>query len=321
LSAGLHRPLLAPWYRLAHDGDRLLLEHGRSVVVMEGGAVRVLLPALLPLLDGTRTLDEVVEALGGPARPAIEQALERLVEHGLVVEGPPSDSEGASSLSELYGLAPALAAERLEDARLGVIGRSPIGAQAARLLRRAGLANVARLSADDTTDVDLVLVAPAPDEVSLLGEWNRRALESGTCWIGVRPFDGLAWSIGPLAVPGESCCYECLLLRLASHLDYGRDLPLLERLPAPAVGGPALELVVVGVLVQIALGWMIGRDTSLPAVLHVVEARPGIAVSRHRVLRVPRCGACSSLEQLAPRLPWHEAVAPAEAPATARAAA
>src|SRR5919199_611482 len=75
------RPLLAPWYRLVGDGDRLLLEHGQVVVVLEGAAVRTLLPALLPLLDGTRTVDELVDRLGAAAREAIELALATLASH------------------------------------------------------------------------------------------------------------------------------------------------------------------------------------------------------------------------------------------------
>ena len=64
-------PRLAPWYRLVEDGDRLLFEHGRSVVVLEGGAVRALFPRLLPLLDGSRTLEQIVDRIGAQAAEAI----------------------------------------------------------------------------------------------------------------------------------------------------------------------------------------------------------------------------------------------------------
>ena len=311
MGAELQRPLLAPWYRLVPDGDRLLLEHGRVVVVVEGRAVRMLLPRLLPLLDGTRTLEELTEVLGGPSRRAIDTTIDRLAEHGLVVEGPPGGGE-AAALAALYRLSPAEAAKALAGTRIGVIGRSPVGAQAARVLRRGGVSHVERLSPAGRPDVDLALVTPSREEASLLGEWNDRALAHGLCWIGVRPFDGHVWSIGPLVVPGESCCYQCLLHRVASHLDYGQDLPLIEARPPRASGGPALELVAVGVLVQSALGWAVGRDPSLPGMLHVVEARPGLAIETHRVLRVPRCAACSPVEHHAPRLPWHEAGLAAE---------
>jgi hypothetical protein len=107
------RPLLAPWYRLVGDGDRLLLEHGQTVVALEGGAVRTLLPALLPILDGTRTIDALVERLGLAARPAIDRALEVLVSHGLLVEGPDAPRElraAAHAVAAAYDIPPAVAA-------------------------------------------------------------------------------------------------------------------------------------------------------------------------------------------------------------------
>jgi bacteriocin biosynthesis cyclodehydratase domain-containing protein len=207
----------------------------------------------------------------------------------------------------MYGLTPAVAATRLAGARVGVGGSSPVGAEAARLLRSAGVGEVARLRVGEAEGIQFAVVTPADDEVGLLREWNHLALEQGICWLGLRPFDGLIWAIGPLVVPGESACYECSVLRLASHVEYAGDVLLVEGAPSRALAGAALDLVALGVLVQLSLGWVVGRDRSLPGILHVVEARPAIALGRHCVLRVPRCEACSSLERLAPRLPWHEA--------------
>src|SRR6266849_5924849 len=66
-------PYLAPWYRITDVEGGLALEHGHSVVRLDGAATRRLLPALLPLLDGTRTVDQVVTCVGEPARPAVER--------------------------------------------------------------------------------------------------------------------------------------------------------------------------------------------------------------------------------------------------------
>src|SRR3954454_11492135 len=105
------RPLLAPWYRLVGDGDRLLLEHAQVVVVLEGAAVSTLLPQPLPRLDGTRTVDDLVDRLGGAARPAIEGALRTLAEHGLRTEGPPASGparRSAHALAAAHGQAPSV---------------------------------------------------------------------------------------------------------------------------------------------------------------------------------------------------------------------
>jgi bacteriocin biosynthesis cyclodehydratase domain-containing protein len=306
------RPLLAPWYRLVEDGDRLLLEHGRSVVVFEGGAVRTLLPVLLPLLDGLRTFDELVALLGEPVRPAIGRALELLAANGLVLEGgggSPAPRAGAEAVAAEYGLNPDVVAGRLREAVVGVVGGSPAGAEVARLLHRSGVGRVRHLHWEESAEVDLAVVAPARDEPARVPDWNLSALERGTCWLGLRPFDGVAAGVGPLVVPGESCCHACLLLRLASHVDYGSDFARIEGTPVAACAGAPLETMTACLAAHLALAWIGGLDTQLPGVLHWLETRPRLSLTTHAVLRVPRCPACSAAERVAPRLPWHEAEA------------
>ncbi len=304
------RPLLAPWYRLVGDGDRLLLEHARSVVVLEGAAVRALLPVLLPLLDGSRTRDELAARLGSAARPALDSALELLATHGLLLEGPDAGEAARPAVHSLaagFGLTLAEAADRLACARVGVVGAGPAGTEVARLLHASGIADVGRLSWRGGREVDLAVVAPGKDEVASVPDWNRLALERGVRWLFVRPFDGLIATVGPLVVPGETSCHECLLLRLSANVEYGSDLAEIEGAPSAATADAALDAFVASLAAHLALRWVGGRDTTLPGVLHVVEARPALALSVHPVLRVPRCAACSPAERLAPPLPWHEA--------------
>jgi hypothetical protein len=81
-------PLLKPWYRVLREEDRVLLEHGRTTIVFEGRAARRFLPALLQLLDGTRSVDAICEHMGRPVREAVENALELLAQNALLVAGP-----------------------------------------------------------------------------------------------------------------------------------------------------------------------------------------------------------------------------------------
>jgi bacteriocin biosynthesis cyclodehydratase domain-containing protein len=304
------RPLLAPWYRLVEDGDRLVLEHGRAVVVLEGGAVRTLLPALLPLLDGSRTLDELAAGLGPAVRPAIAQALDLLAAHGLLVEGPGvAGRPGAvRAVAALSGLAPSVVAGRLEEAVVGVVGSAGSGELAARLLQADGVGEVRRLSWAEG-GVDLALVCPSPGEVVRVAEWNRDALERELPWLLLRPYDGVVVTVGPLVLPGESSCYECLQLRLGSHLDYRSDLERIEAAPVAAGQSSSLEACSAGLAAHLALSWLGARDVRVPGVLFAFETLPEISLTPHHVLRVPRCGACSAAERAAAPLPWHEAEA------------
>jgi bacteriocin biosynthesis cyclodehydratase domain-containing protein len=311
-SAVPDRPLLAPWFRLVEDGDRLLLEHGQSVVVLEGAAVARLLPHLLPLLDGTRTVDQLVDRLGEAVREAILQGLETLAAHGLLAEGPPA-ADGARATAHAfaaaYGLAPSPVAARLEGAVVGVVGESAAASDIARLLIAAGVGRVQRHSWDRAGDVDLVVVAPAADESQCLGPWNDAALAAGLRWLPVLGFDGRFAAVGPLVIPGESCCYQCFSRRRAANLEFGDDLAAIQRVPVAAVADPAFAALVVALAAHVVLRWLAGEDRTVPGVLYAVEAQPLPAITDHTVLRVPRCPACSDAERLAPVLPWHAAEA------------
>jgi bacteriocin biosynthesis cyclodehydratase domain-containing protein len=304
------RPLLAPWYRIVGDGERLVLEHAQVVVVLEGAAVRTLLPHLLPLLDGTRTVDDLVARLGVAARPAVDRALQTLARHGVLAEGPPAPDDvraSAHALAAAFDVSPRVAAERLRAGSVGVIGSGPAAAEIARLLHLAGVRHVSSRSWARAAEVDLAVVAPAVDEVDGLLPWNSLALERAVSWLPVRPWDGRCAFAGPLVVPGESCCYECTLLRRAANVDWGEDLVDVESAPVAATADAAVEAAVAAVAAHLALRWLVARDTTIPGVVHAVEVRPALALTTHHVLRVPRCPACSPAERLAAPLPWHEA--------------
>jgi bacteriocin biosynthesis cyclodehydratase domain-containing protein len=306
------RPHLSPWYRLVGDGDRLLLEHGQVVVALEGAAVSTLLPPLLPLLDGTRTLDDIAERIGLAARPAIERALETLSSHGLLAEGPaapPEIREAAHAIAAGHGLSPTEAAKRLESATVGIVGSGARGVEVARLLRLAGAGEVRRVSWRRGAEVALTVVAPAADELDAVSGWNELALRRGLTWLPLRPFDGRMTGIGPIVVPGESCCYECVLLRRAANVEYGGDLSEIEAAPVAATADPPLDAAAAGLCAHLALRWLVAGDTTLAGVMFALEPRPTPALSEHFVLRVPRCPACSNARRFAPRLPWHEAQA------------
>jgi len=305
-------PLLAPWYRVVGDGGRLLLEHAQSLVVLEGEAVRTLLPSLLPLLDGTHGIEELALRLGPAARPAIESALELLTAHGLVVDGPdaPPDLRApARSAAAAYGLAPTVAAERLRRGSVGLVGTGGLRLDLLRLLAASGLCDVRRLGWRGRGRAELVVVVPAADELDRLRAWNRAALEHRRPFLLVRPWDGRAASVGPLVLPGQTCCYECVLLRRGANSGYPEEIADVEAAPLAAPPDPALGAITAALAAHLAVRWLVGRDATVPGVLHTVEARPSPQLVEHVVLRVPRCPACSPAELQAAPLPWHAAVA------------
>ena len=287
------RPLLAPWWRAVQDRGRLLFEHAGHVVELEGRAVGALLPALLPLLDGAHTVREIVEILGGAAEAPVAKALALLHDHGLLVDGPAVDDAAACYVASVCSSTPAAAAGALASSQVAVLGSAPAGAEVSRLLESAGAGTTRWASAASSRPhADLIVAAPAAEEVEQLAGVNEQCLRDETPWLVLLPTDGRFAAVGPLYVPGQTACHACYLLRRGATSGYEADFPLLAGRPVRAPMPVAASAITAGLAALICLRWLGARDPTLPGVLHAVELQGALASTRHRVLRVPRCPAC-----------------------------
>lgn len=287
--AGEPRPRLKPWYRLAASDVGVTARFGESVLLFEGEAARALLPALLPLLDGTRTLPELEAALGPRTRPAIENVLGALAAHDLLLREAPRSGAAGELLA-----ATARDVRDLADAHVSVLGEGETASEIGRLLRASG---VRRLGGD--WDAKLVVAAPERDPTSRLEEWNTLALDREVPWLPVTPFDGTIAAVGPLVVPRQSACHTCLTLR--RHAD---PYAARERVLAGShVSSPALRSLCAALAATAAVRWLATGDASVVGAILAVEYESQ-RVERHPVYRVPRCPSCSPLAATAALAPW-----------------
>jgi bacteriocin biosynthesis cyclodehydratase domain-containing protein len=293
----------------------VLLEYGQRIVCLEGGAAERFVPTLLPLLDGSRGIDEIVAVLGEATRPAVEHALEQLVDQDLLVDGPAPDDlprPAAGAVELLASLRPGPeplgdTAAQVAACSVGVVGRGSAGLDAARLLRLSGVQ--VEWPERIESGVDLALCAPAADELPRLREWNEQALGSAQPWLQILPFDGRYATVGPLYLPGDTGCYECFRRRRSANLGALDELELLEAVPAAYPAAPALDAVLAGLAVQVALHWLVLGDHYAPACFLALEPLPVVGLTSHHLHRVPRCGACSGTADVAAPLPWYKEVA------------
>lgn len=302
------RPLLKPWYRVATMPEGMLLEHARSTVSFGGAAAVQLLPALLPLLDGERTIDEIAAAIGPPARPAVENALALLATHGLLTDGPPPAGDlsvnlrrTATYLAQGSPDPPRQVAELLASARVLLEGDAELVAAVARLLRQSGVRR-ARSGEEPSFVATAAAVAGDP----LLERRNTLALDSGSAWLPFGCFDGRSATVGPLIVPRETACYRCLVLRRDASTSCLPELASLRSVPLRAAVAPALFALVAALAAERIVRWLGIRDPALPGTIVTVEVAPELVVANDLLLRVPRCPACSGLAEVGPPVPWHE---------------
>lgn len=304
---GLHaeRPLLAPWLRRAEVDGRIVLEYGDEIVVLGGARARAVLDGLLPLLDGSRTAADIARELRTPPA-AVEGVLADLRAHGLVVAGPPAGGTATLCAALAPGTSPAEAEERLAAATVAIVGESHCADELLRLLEPV-VGTAGRTAWDGLEDAGIAIVAPSPAELPLLERWNAQTFEHGTQWLQVLPFNGRLAALGPLFIPGETCCHVCFRHRRGASLGEPELAAALDSVPAPYPQPALLSTALAGLAAGLLVRWLVTRDPTLPGTLFALELEGGIRVDAHRVLRVPRCPACSPAHALAAPLPWASA--------------
>jgi bacteriocin biosynthesis cyclodehydratase domain-containing protein len=296
------------------DDGRVLLEQAGTLVTLEGGAARTLLPRLLPLLDGTRTLTDLSATLGPAIAPAIANALELLAENQLLTDGPPA-GEGAAGSAATYTAAvtrsttPTAARHALEAAHVTVLGAGATVDELARHLAQAGIARVEVLPFEtEPAAGSFVVAAPEHTELQALLQVNDRALGCGDPWLQVLPYDGRFAVAGPVFVPGASGCRACFVTRRAAASGFDEDFDLVDQVPRRAPLPAPLAAMAAALATVVVIRWLSTADPTLPGRFYALE--PGVVVRLRfeRLLRVPRCDTCGAHARAVPS-PWFEAVA------------
>ena len=288
------------------DGEAVYLVSERGVSAVAGRLAQ----SLAPLLDGTRTVQQIESELSGSVPvERVGGAIDRLVSGGWVTATDPASDRGPAAFFEMSGLdgdtaLAALAAAAVRVEVYGTLDPEPLLAA----LRASG---VRRLTVS-RMDPGAAAAAPAVDlTVALVDDYlhpglaarNAAALADGRPWLIVRPVGSIVW-VGPVFAPertgidGTSVagtgCWECLAHRLSANrqsLSYlqhrlGQDQPL-----STAVAGLASTAAVGVQLAAVeAVKWLAGARPAAPAVLTLDTV--GLEAERHLLVRRPQCAAC-----------------------------
>ncbi len=259
----------------------LMSEH--LELVFEGEAF----VALAGLLDGTRTVGEVLERASRrvPWGEAYA-ALAHLEQRGCLIEGTPVPEPGPSAFWDGLGV---------EAARVGELDATPVEVLAlaglprepfVRALARAGLRE----------EAGGLLVVSAPDYLlPELGERNASALAARRPWLLVKP-TGTLLLVGPLFRPGSTGCWECLAQRLRVNRQLERyasasgsgEMPLsVARGRTPSTGSLAASLAAT----ELVRSLLSGGDDGLEGGLLSFDLTKR-QLERHVFTRRPQCPAC-----------------------------
>jgi bacteriocin biosynthesis cyclodehydratase domain-containing protein len=180
--------------------------------------------AIVPLLDGQYTLTEIHGLLSGMiSSDVVDHVIDRLSRLGYLAEAVDGMAPGVAAFWSELGFDPGQVGPRLQRSKISLtaVGEVPV-APLATLVSEAGL-----LVGDATTTKANRAVAALPDlQVVVTDDYlrpeieqiNRTALETGRPWMLVKPVGSVVW-LGPIFVPGETGCWQCLAQRLRGNTE------------------------------------------------------------------------------------------------------
>ena len=254
--------------------------------------------AVLPLLDGTRTMAEIAGALSTRlSLPAILGALTKFDRAGLLAPGAsPLPREQTAFFDEaaidVRSAAALLATSVVEVVAVG--GADPALLTAA--LQASGV-TVGMSAEGQEPPVDTALTVVVVDDYlnPALEAMNQDFLARGRSWLPVKPAGSTAW-LGPVFEPGVTACWSCLRERMDSNRMVEQYLRRFGGLDGHAVltvaGLPATRGAVAGLAAAAVVRLLAtGRSSQLSGRIVTLDTGT-LQTAEHEVVRLPQCGVC-----------------------------
>ncbi|WP_030668735.1 TOMM precursor leader peptide-binding protein [Streptomyces rimosus] len=262
---------------------------------------------LAPLLDGTRSLDQVVEDAAA-ALPAEQTArlIARLSDAGLVSTRPDGAAAGGTAAEAAYweaaGLdgAAATVARAAATVHAAAVGGTDLAALR-RALRGTGLRTVPAGRAD-TADLTVVLCDDYLNPALRTVDAEHRA--AGRPWLPVMT-DGTRLWIGPFFGRSGQACWACLADRLwrgrqvEAHVQH--SLRRTGPVPRPQCALPATRQAGMHLAASEAAKWLAGRRHPDQHTLWTLDTLT-LEGGRHPVHRRPQCDHCGDSGLVAARV-------------------
>ncbi|WP_369389898.1 TOMM precursor leader peptide-binding protein [Streptomyces sp. CG1] len=257
--------------------------------------------AIAPLLDGTRTLEAVIqEAAAVVDVTTAGRTIAALAEAQLIGYRAPSADAAAEAYWELSGLsgADAEAALRGTPVRLLVLGSTDPGP-----VREECLTSGLTLAGDDASAAFTLVVCDDYLDPAL-AEVDARHRAAGRPWLLAKPCGVEAW-VGPVFGISDRACWWCLTHRLRGHRATQAPVQRVLGLPGP-VPLPRAYLASVRTLglqsaVLETMKWVAGMRHAEQAALCTLDTRT-LRTRHHPVTRRPQCPACGDPGLVAARV-------------------
>ena len=273
----IRRPRIkSQWIAQQCDSGQFLLSSEDDLRLLTGPR----LDRLLPLLDGTRTIQQLIHFLDGVvSAKGILGTIKVLADQGLVADGT-SDHPKEDAFWDLLGTDCQAVRSRQNGATVEVVN---IGvAEAESLIHALSAMRIAV-----TPDASFRIVVTDDYLDPSLAKINSDAIARGIPWMLVRPFGRRQW-LGPLLIPGRTPCWKCF----AERLRVNGCTAALSRAVFPVASAVVQAIAAI----EAAKWLLLGKNPELEAQIRVFDTG-ALNLVTHAVAYRPQCSVCRSTKK------------------------
>jgi molybdopterin-synthase adenylyltransferase len=317
-----------PTLLIQSDGG-IRLRRGCVEFRVDGERAAEIVQRVLAATRGRRASpDEICESFAVPDRPAVRELIVELEKRQILTSATVEEVEGPLEIFYWhFGERIQTVNARLRGQPIAIVGANCISRQLVACLAACGVTEVdivddpllrnrrlfdggARLvpnewplnaepiSRDAWNPATLGCLVATSDVGGArhMREWNAFCIERGCHFLPVVMQDLIGY-VGPLVVPGETACFECMCARWNSNLaGLESRWEVLDSGSRDVVGFHPAMSAMLGAMVAFELTKFYGIQLPFSAIGHLIEVNLlTMEMEARRVLRVPRCPACSSL--------------------------
>ena len=313
----------------AHDGG-IIIRRGLTQVKVSGDAAARIVVSLYERCSRTITKDDLLASFDDNEKETVRGLLDALIVRRLFVFVQPQFEQDETSNEIFYWHFGNDVATKLRNRRLVIVGANAVAAYCARALRDSGFEQITILddpllrdrpcedaktqhidgdipfpSKADVVDcdgpettrldtVDCVIAVSSFGGQEYLRGWNRACVAQNIRFVPALLRDCIG-EIGPLVLPRQSSCLECLRGRQNSHMENSRDYHDIDKesyrgrnvaASHPVMCNVVGSVVAMEVTKFLALG-LLGQANRF---IEVNLLRSEMIV--RRVLKLPYCGVC-----------------------------
>jgi ribosomal protein S12 methylthiotransferase accessory factor len=261
---------------------------------------------LTPLINGERTLDDIVDNILPhllPENPSaqdeimasakIYNALMQMEQKGYIIE---SDDDGVSSPLALFAeslhVSPQGANSRLQNTKVAV---KTFGS----ITNSDFISTLESLHIQVADEGDITVVLTDDYLQAGLAEFNREALQSKRPWMLVKPVGTILW-IGPIFEPGKTGCWQCLAQRLQGNRPVEgfiqRRKGMAMSLSTPLAILPSQWQIGLGIAANEVAKWIIQGDNKHLEGILITFDTISLQTQNHILVKRPQCPACGNPE-------------------------